>query len=120
MAKLNELVWAAGLIPANSSGILSSSSLVHTGRCLLTGIKVNTDGVNDASVSVYDNTEASGKVVDSFKVAAAELYGGVMYGKSPVLMDNGIYVGMSGGSVEVIIFYFDADSTLHSKTIGTL
>ena len=94
------------ILPATPSGEKSLSSLIYTGKCLLTGIKIVTNGTNDATVEIYDNTEASGTKVDKFVVSGDENYGGAIYGKSPIMMSTGIYVTLSGTGANFFVFYF--------------
>ena len=89
---------------AISSGEQTSSTAVLTGSGCITGIKVITDGTNDATLIVYDNTAASGTVVDETKVNGANHYGGrnVIF---PIKVDNGIYAAISGTGASYIIEY---------------
>lgn len=92
------------LIYATNSGEITSSQLVYAGACLISKIKVLTDGSNNATIIVYDNTEGSGKVIDKTIVAAAIRYGGGNI-IPPEKCDNGIYVTISGTGASVIISY---------------
>lgn len=96
--------------PVVCSGEQSSTATVKTGECLLAGVKVFTDGTNDATVVVYDNTAASGKVVDKYKVTGTENYGGTIYGKAPIEISNGIHVTVSGTGASYLVNYFDYTS----------
>jgi hypothetical protein len=100
-----ELKHFFGAFPCEASGEISASELVYDGPCLLVGIVVNTDGVNDALGVVYDNSAASGKVVGRWRVKADENHGGCMHGLSPVKMENGIYVALSGTGASFQVYY---------------
>jgi len=105
----------ARLMPLICSGEENSSQAIYSGECLLAGVKVFTDGTNAATVIVYDNTEASGKVVDKYKITGSENYGGTIYGKAPLIIENGIYVSVSGTGASFIVNYFTYEpSLLHS------
>jgi len=62
---------------AVSTGALASGSttVIANGRSILNSIQVTTDGTNAATVTVYDNTAASGKVLAVIIVAGATLSG---------------------------------------------
>lgn len=49
--------------PEIVSGNKTADALIRTGPGVLKSVIVNTDGTNDATLVLYDNTEASGKVV---------------------------------------------------------
>ena len=101
-----EMKRVLGVIPSTASGRKDASALIYTGATLLTGVKVVTNGTDNVTVVVYDNTEGSGKVVDEWTVTGSENYGGTNYGKSPVIIDNGIYVTVSGTGGKYYVFYF--------------
>lgn len=88
----------------------SSSDVVYTGRCKLYGILIGTDGTNDPTVTVFDNTSAAGNEVIptvTYDASLQGLSGATMPGEG-ILCKNGIYVEISvggGGSVEVVILY---------------
>jgi len=87
-----------------SSGEMTSSDIILTGPGAITGIKVVTDGNNDATLIVYDNTAASGTVIDETTVVAANNYGGrnVIF---PIKVNNGIYAAISGANASYFIEY---------------
>lgn len=89
-----------------STGEKTSSALIRTGACALCSVLVITDGTNAATVIVYDNTAASGKVVAEFVVAGATGYGGRNW-IFPVAMDNGIYLAISGTGASAVVEYLD-------------
>ena len=96
-----------GSLLSESSGEKTANGEIVASACLLTGLKVLTDGVNDVTISIYDNTSASGKIVDKFVVPAAERYGGAIYAR-PIKMHNGIYAAMSGAGGSYYVFYASA------------
>ena len=92
---------------SESSGEKSASALINTGECVVTGVKVITNGSNDVTVTLYDNTEASGKKLDSWPVAADERYGGTMFGKAALKAHNGVYAEMSGVGGTYYVFHLN-------------
>ena len=86
------------------SGEISSSSIIYSGSCWITSIMVNTNGSNDATVLLYNNTSAAGSIVVEIKVAAAENYGGRIW-KFPRKCNNGIYAAITGTGASCIVEY---------------
>jgi len=74
---------------------LTSDTFVMKGNGAYYGLKIGTDGTNDVRVVVYDNVEASGKVIDDITVTGSDYYGGAfMAGGDKVY--NGIYIDITG------------------------
>jgi len=87
-----------------SSGIVTSDSAIITESGVLVAIIVFTDGVNDATVVVYDNdSAASGTVLGKVIVKGADNMGGEL--KINARVTNGIFVDVSGTGAEVLIRY---------------
>jgi len=80
--------------------------LVHDGPALLFGFLIGTDAVNDPTITVYDNTAASGKEVVPTNTYDASALGlnGFMPGAG-IKCKNGIYVANDQGTSEVTVFY---------------
>lgn len=77
------------------SPVLSADGIVYTGPCVFYGLKVITAGT---SVTVYDNTAASGVTV---MVATATTTADAFLqpaGAAGVRMDTGIYLDLTGGT----------------------
>jgi hypothetical protein len=91
---------------AISSGEKTSDTIIHTGACRLTGIQIITDGTNDATVILYDNTSAAGKVLFQGTVegGAAIHYGGRNW-TFPVSCNIGIYLDLTGTGASAIVEY---------------
>ncbi len=87
---------AFAITTAVSSGVLSSSAIVHTGRCYLTHVLIGTDGSNDATITLYDGTSTAGVQIGP----PIWVPGGVKQGSQtwtiPKLCNKGIYVSISG------------------------
>jgi hypothetical protein len=90
------------------SGEITSSQLVHTGKCAINCVYIKTDGVNPATVTIYDNLEASGKKIRTWVVPGNANYGGQNW-TFPVSCKNGIYVELSGGNSSAYIDFIDRD-----------
>jgi len=89
---------------AKSTGQLTASALVNTGKGILTSVLVITDGSNPATVTIYDNTAGSGKMLAKFYVPGATGYGGRNW-TVPVQYENGIYCTVSGTGASAIVEY---------------
>jgi len=74
----------------------ASSGVAVTGACVFKGIIFKTDGTNDVTVTVYDNTSASGNKLtpESFVIEGSARVFALSY-EPGVLAVNGIYVAMS-------------------------
>lgn len=89
---------------AKSTGQLTASSLVNTGKGILTSVLVITDGTNPVTVTIYDNTSGSGKMLAKFYVPGATGYGGRNW-TVPVQYENGLYCTLSGTNGSAIVEY---------------
>ena len=90
--------------PSISSGKISSSQIVTSSACRLSGILVKSDGTNTATVVVYDNTSAAGKILWEVSVTGAQQFGGRNW-IFPVIADNGLYCEISGTNAAAIVEY---------------
>lgn len=85
---------------------MTASGLIYAGPCVFHGYLVGTDGVNDPSVTIYNNTKASGREVAPSATYDASALG--MNGVTGMYMycDLGLYLDVScAGAVEVIVGY---------------
>ena len=89
----------------HSTGKLTGSGSVRATSGYLGGVIVNTNGINDASVIVYDNNDNSGKVLYSVTVAGLDRQGGIVFGLCPVRFLIGCYRKLSGTGAKCYIYY---------------
>jgi hypothetical protein len=87
-----------------SSGEKTSDTTILTGAGWITGIQLITDGTNDATALLYDNTASSGKKVYEGKVVGANNYGGRNW-VFPIKVSIGIRLDISGTGASAIIEY---------------
>lgn len=82
---------------AISTGVLTSATQVYTGRGTLNAILV----AGGATVTIYDNTSAAGKIIFQATLAAGnpELFSF----NTHIRCENGLHAVVSGGNV---IVYF--------------
>lgn len=86
--------------------VKTASGVVRTGSCIFQGLLIGTDGVNDPTVTLYNNTAASGdEVVPTATYDASALGLNGLTGVN-VWCDKGLYVEIAcSGDVVVVIFY---------------
>ena len=87
-----------------STGVLTTSGLVFTGKNRVNALTVLTDGTNSATVEVYDNTSASGTKRVVGKCVGANLIQHIIF-DNPVLFENGLYVSITGTGATTILFF---------------
>lgn len=78
--------------------------MVYSGRCGWAGVKVITNGADDATVMLYDSASASGKKLDETTVVGADNYGGFV---TPDVIECtiGIYASITGTGASCFIYY---------------
>ena len=89
---------------AISSGEQTADAQIATGNGFLTAVQVITDGTNDAKIIIYDNTAASGKVLNEFTINGGSHFGG----REPLFppeFHNGLRVDVSGTGASYILEY---------------
>ena len=92
--------------PTNiSSGLQTSDGTIATGKAILAGLQIITNGTNDVTVIVYDNTSAAGTEV--FKQTVTGTDDSIPYTlpDGGIRCKNGIYVDVSGTGGQYIVFY---------------
>ena len=88
-----------------TSGVLSASALVNSGRCKLISIHAYNSHASAAStITVYDNTAASGTAVAKLYLpGSTDTFNPVEFDMHGVLCANGLYCEISGGTVGVTV-----------------
>jgi len=89
-----------------STGEKTVSALIHTGLGAFAGVVINTDGINNATIIVYDNTAASGKKVHEQVVLGADITDGIVKWP-PTEVFIGLYLSISGTGASAIMDYID-------------
>lgn len=87
-----------------STAVLAASALAATGRNMLHGVIIGTDGTNAATVTVYDNTSAAGKKVFEAVVEGTSRSRDFMFSR-PVRSELGLYVAISGTGATAQAYY---------------
>ena len=86
---------------SKTSGELTGDGQVFTGPGRLTSVLIITDGTNDATVILYDNTSATGTKLWQGIVKGADNYGGRNW-VFPVEFTNGVYRDLNGTGASCI------------------
>lgn len=86
------------------TGLLDADGVIIDTSGVLVDVIVYTDGVNAATVIIYDNASAaSGKVLAKVIVAGAENFGGEVSIFTGV--ENGLYLDISGTGAKALVRY---------------
>ena len=92
--------------PTNkSTGVLSADTLIMTGRAILAGAQIITDGTNDATLIIYDNTAGSGTEVFKQTVTGSDDAIPYTLPDGGVRCSTGLYADISGTGAEFVIYY---------------
>lgn len=90
---------------AKASGALAvGTTTLMGGKATLNSVQVVTDGTNAATVTVYDNTAGSGKILSLVKVVGTTLHDCVVY-DSPLRGDVGLTVVVAGTGATAYVGY---------------
>lgn len=87
-----------------SSDLKVASALVATGRNRINAITFLGDGTNASTLTIYDNTSGSGKVIAKLVNKAADQQNHVIF-TFPVYCENGIYGALAGTGGNYIVYY---------------
>lgn len=88
-----------------STGPVTTGTLVATGRNMLNGVIIGGDGTNAATITVYDNTAASGtKLVELVLEATSDRSRHFAF-DNPIVAEVGLYVDVAGtGATATVLF----------------
>ncbi len=90
----------------HSSGSLSSDTLVTARPAWFLGSILRTDGTNDATLDVYDGTDASGLLLFPDAVTGADNIGGVIIGVHMGLWcETSLWVDIGGTGAYCVVYY---------------
>lgn len=91
-----------------STGELTGDALVCSGSGYLYGVTATTDGSNDATVVLYDNTSGTGKLVmQTWEITTSSTRKEASVGfNPPVRFSTGLYVDITcSGTFKYAVFY---------------
>jgi hypothetical protein len=101
----------AGTAFAGKSIGNTGSGLITTGQGFFKGLIVNTDGTNAVTITIYDNTAASGnKVVSSFIITTSttDLIRTLSFGDRDCPYFTGMYFSISTSGTVTYDVFFDS------------
>jgi hypothetical protein len=91
--------------PATTSGLKSADAAILSMPGRLMGLTVLTDGTNDATVVLYDNTAASGTELAKLIVKGADLSKELVIAEEGVVCNRGIYADVTGTGAAYIVHF---------------
>lgn len=92
--------------PTNiSSGLLTADATVKTGRGILSGAQIITNGSDNVTLILYDNVSASGKVIFKQIVTGTDNAIPYWFSGGGVQVENGIFADVAGTGAEYIVYY---------------
>ena len=93
--------------PNYSSGLKTADGVIRVDKTIVTGVYINTDGANDATVVLYDNASAaSGTEIFSQKVTGADDSIPFNLPDDGVYCKNGVYADITTAGTMSFIVYF--------------
>lgn len=88
---------------------LSATGQAYTGKCILHGYIIGTDGTNNPTITIYDGTSTSGEEIiptAEYDAAALGVNGVVLSENASIECKTGIYVSITtSGTCEVVAIY---------------
>ena len=86
---------------------LTASGLIRTGSGLFYGFLVGTDGANDPTISIFDNTTNSGAEIVPTNTYDASVLGLNGIALPGIHCTNGIYIEITlgGGAMEITVYH---------------
>lgn len=92
---------------ASCSGGTPANQLAYTGRCMFQGFLLGTDGTNDPTITIYDNTTNSGRELvptTTYDASALGLNGAMI--PCELEANKGVYAEITcAGACEVVVIF---------------
>ena len=89
---------------SRSSDLKSASALIATGKNRINSILMIGDGTNAGTLTVYDNTSASGMVLAQTAVGSQHHTAYISF-PNPIYAEKGIYASLSGTGATFVLHY---------------
>ena len=96
------MAWAESKIQTTDK--LHYNAVIFTGQISLRGCFILTNGTDDVTLTIYDATNTSGRIIRQITIAGSDYYGGFALPYS-ILMQRGIYATVSGTGASYWIDY---------------
>jgi len=87
-----------------SSGLQTTNQLLATGRNRINAVSFLGDGTNPGTLTIYDNTSASGKITVKATTRSSDVQNHIIF-TNPVMCETGIYASVTGTGASYIIYY---------------
>ena len=92
-----------GILYDEDTGVQTSQGKAVTGKCIIRGVIVKTDGATDVTMTLYDSLTGSGtKALDTIVLQAEK---GTHFIELNKMCATGIYVAITGGTFSWQLFY---------------
>ena len=93
--------------PNYTSGLKTADALIRTGKGILAGVQIITDGTNDATLVIYDGVTAAGDVLFKMTVTGTDDAIPVNLPIDGVYASTGLYadVTVAAGTVGYIVYF---------------
>lgn len=95
-------------IPSQSSGRKTSDTQISTDTCYLTGVIVECDGTNAATVEIYDGTSSSGTLVFRHIYLGANTKTDPVFINVPIICNGGMFLDLTGTGAAATVLYVKA------------
>lgn len=94
-------------IPADSSGVQTTSQVILNQACVISCVKLFTNGTNDVTVEIFNSkTGEEGSIVDKWMAVGEDKWGGGVL-SFPLFLSVGCYAKVTGVGGSYIIHYVD-------------
>jgi hypothetical protein len=95
------------MIPAIPSEIQTTSKVIFAQPCMITCVKLFTNGTNDVTIEIFDDaTGEVGNVKDKWYCVGADKWGGGAL-PFPLYLNNGAYFKITGSGGSYVAHYVD-------------
>ena len=88
-----------------SSGNITSSQIIYTGRGLLRGILMTVGGTDQGQVRVYDGEDNTGELLGVVRSDASQNKLATVQFNTPVRCNKGLYVEVQGSPSRAVVYY---------------
>jgi len=89
---------------SRSSGVLSSDTLIFTGKQRVNAVTVLTDGTNAGTVELKDGTTSAGTTKITGKCVGASLINHILF-DNPVVFETGLFADLTGTGATCIVYF---------------
>ena len=88
-----------------SSGKTGASALIFTGACHLIGVSFTGDTGQEPTLTIYDNTSATGTAVAFLMVSDETHTTNIIFPDNGIFCALGLYAALSAATGDFIVYY---------------